>query len=388
MKHLLVALVMVLPAATFAQVESLFGFSNGDGYPSAVAKISPYALGCGADGTIWVGDSLSYMLRTIGPDNITEPVLAHGSPYAGIAVAADGTVYASDPYRNVIQRIGGPHMPPVAPYAGGWVDPGSGGGGFGGDGGPALNAKLNSPLGLAVDGDGNLFIADSSNMRIRRVDAITKVITTVAGGGQLLADGVPATSARLAIPVGVDVDKTTGDIYVVESLGHRVRAVRRATGTISTVAGTGTAGTGGDGGPAILAQLTQPQDVAVAADGGLYIADTGGATVRHVRTDGTITVAAGVKGQHGTGNGKLDRPKSVEFCRGGLVIGEQGNANRGSFLPISVPPTPTAAPSTPTAVNTHTPTVAYTMTRTPTPAMTATRTITSTPTETCPAHCS
>jgi len=160
-----------------------------------------------------------------------------------------------------------------------------------GDGGPAAEAQLDLPMGVAVGSDGSLYIADED--RVRRVGA-DGVITTVAGGGDPpdgVGDGGPATEAYVngveSVAIGPD-----GSLYVVEWSEHRVRRVDPS-GTITTVAGNGTAGYSGDGGPAPEAQLDHPEDVAIGPDGSLYIADTENHRVRRVGPDGTITTVAG-----------------------------------------------------------------------------------------------
>ena len=140
--------------------------------------------------------------------------------------------------------------------------------GFGGEGGPATEALLASPFAVALDGAGNLFIADTSNNRIRRVDAATGVITTVAGTGErgFGGDGGPATAALLRLPGGVALDGA-GNLFITGR--HRVRRVDAATGVITTVAGTGEEGFGGDGGPATAALLAFPGGVALDRIGNL-----------------------------------------------------------------------------------------------------------------------
>jgi hypothetical protein len=172
---------------------------------------------------------------------------------------------------------------------------GIGNGGFSGDGGPAIDALLDYPIGVAVDQMGNLYIADSNNHRIRKVIATTGVITTVAGSGPVGAgnggfsgDGGPATGARLDFPAGVVVGGL-GDLYIADQGNHRVRKVVAATGVITTVAGTGVAGYGGDGGPAASAQLRLPTDVAFDLAGNLYVADQDNHRIRQVEGLGAFS---------------------------------------------------------------------------------------------------
>jgi sugar lactone lactonase YvrE len=157
--------------------------------------------------------------------------------------------------------------------------------GFGGDGGPATAATLNFPQQVVADAAGNLFIAESGNNRVRRVDAATGVITTVAGTGDwgYGGDGGPAAAATLAWPTGVAVD-ATGNLLIAEYGNSRVRRVDAATGIITTVAGTGIPGHGGDGGPATSATLDTPHAMAVDEAGNLYIADPHDNRVRKVST--------------------------------------------------------------------------------------------------------
>jgi len=146
------------------------------------------------------------------------------------------------------------------------------------DNGPATSAELYSPAGVAIDSSGNLFIADTTNQRIRKVTAATQYITTVAGtgtGGYVAGqDGNPATSAEIYNPYSVAVD-ASGNFYIADYSNARVRKVTVATGNISTVAGTGTGGyvAAQDGGPATSAELNNPIGVTIDSSGNLYIAD-------------------------------------------------------------------------------------------------------------------
>jgi uncharacterized repeat protein (TIGR01451 family) len=168
--------------------------------------------------------------------------------------------------------------------------------GFSGDGGPAISAQLFTPKGLALDGSGNLFIADSTNHRIRKVTP-AGTISTVAGVGfmgfppsQSVGDGGPATAARLFYPEGVAVD-VSGALLIADTNNYRIRKV--TAGIISTVAGVGQRGFLGDGQLAVFALLSAPSSVTVDASGNILIADTGNSRIRRVTPDGVIQTIAG-----------------------------------------------------------------------------------------------
>ena len=177
-------------------------------------------------------------------------------------------------------------------------------GGFAGDGSQATSAQLNYPFAAAVGSNGNVYISDQGNSRIRMVTP-AGTITTVAGNGTAgyLGDGGPATSAELNNPGGVAVD-SAGNLYIADTLNHVVRKVT-SSGTITTVAGNNGLGFGygGDFGPANMAQLADPSGVAVDSAGNLYIADTTNNLIRKVDTTGTITTIAGVNNAAYLGDG-------------------------------------------------------------------------------------
>jgi sugar lactone lactonase YvrE len=167
--------------------------------------------------------------------------------------------------------------------------------GYTGDGGPATAAEIGGPFGMALDQHGHLFFADSDNNVIREVDLATGLITTVVGDGTsgFAGDGGPATAAELYVPQGVAVDDS-GHLFIADTSNNRVREVDLSTGVITTVAGDGNAGETGDGGPATSAELLFPAAVAVDHSGHLFIADSGGISVREVDlATGAITTVAG-----------------------------------------------------------------------------------------------
>ena len=171
-----------------------------------------------------------------------------------------------------------------------------------GDGGPATEAQLAFPSDVAVDLDGNVYVADQGNHRIRKVSPGGE-ISTVAGTGsaEFSFDGAPAIETPLSGPAGVAVD-VAGNLYIAERNTHRIRKVA-SSGEISTVAGTGESGLFGDGGPATEARLASPRAVAVGSDGSLYIADPGNHRIRKVSPTGKISTIAGT----GTGGFRGDR---------------------------------------------------------------------------------
>jgi sugar lactone lactonase YvrE len=174
---------------------------------------------------------------------------------------------------------------------------GTGEAAFSGDGGPALQARLNAPSGLAFDASGALFISDTGNNRIRKL-APDGTLSTVAGNGAVGfgGDGGPAIQAKLNAPAGIAVD-ARGNLYFADRGNHRIRKVTPK-GDISTAAGNGEPGFSGDGGPAIQAGLNAPSDVAVNAQGELFIADSGNYRIRKVDKNGLIASVAGNGATH------------------------------------------------------------------------------------------
>ena len=155
--------------------------------------------------------------------------------------------------------------------------------GYSGDGVLAKNAKLNSPTGLALDGKGNLFISDSGNERVRKVDLTTGIISTIAGTGVtgFSGDGSLAIESQLSNPIGLAVDDQ-GDLFIVDRNNNRIRKINISTGIISTVAGTGEAGFSGDGDLARNALLSNPTGLAFSSDGDLFVVDRGNNRIRRI----------------------------------------------------------------------------------------------------------
>src|SRR5438132_12975483 len=203
---------------------------------------------------------------------------------------------------------------------------GTGEKGFAGDGGPANAALLNGPFDVAFDPAGNLYFSDTFNNRIRRVDAKTRVISTVAGNGDkgYSGDGGPATAAALNEPYGIVLDRA-GNIFIADRLHRRVRRVDAVSGIITTAAGTGEAAYGGDGGPAVRAGLAEPNGLAFdPAQRHLYITDVADHRVRVVDlVAGTIATFAGTGKAEHSGDGGPAREAGVFGARA-VKLGADG----------------------------------------------------------------
>jgi hypothetical protein len=203
-----------------------------------------------------------------------------------------------------------------------------------GDGGQATAARLKTPMGVYVTSNGDVYITDNATHQIRKVTAATGIITTVAGNGNpgSTGDGGAATSARLNSPEDVFVT-SSGDIYIADTLNHKIRRVAAATGIITTVAGTGTAGSTGNGGAATAATLSSPHGIVVASNGDYYISERGGNVIRKVTAaTGIITAYAGTGTAGYSGDGgaataaKLSQPQGLALASNGdLSVADTGN---------------------------------------------------------------
>jgi sugar lactone lactonase YvrE len=304
-KLLLLVSALISGITTTAQnINTLAGNSvkacNGVGIPATSANLNaPSGIAIDASGNVYFGDVMCHRIRKINTSGIISTAIdsTHGADAQGIAIDASGNIYFIDNSQHVkmmntsgvITTVAGSgttgyngdgisaitaDMEPngiavdnasniyiadrsgerIRKVTGGIVTTvaGTGSAGFSGDNNPAISAQINNPLGVAVDGAGNLYIVDNGNVRIRKVDA-SGVITTVAGGGSVLGDGGLATAGKLFYPKGVAVD-ATGNIYIGDITAYRIRKINTS-GIITTIAGTGLPGYSGDGGPATAATI-------------------------------------------------------------------------------------------------------------------------------------
>jgi trimeric autotransporter adhesin len=288
--------------STYMGADTHGGYS-GDGGPAVKAQLNgPEGIALDASGNLYIADDGNGVIRKVAASTgiiTTVAGLPGGSSYSGdggpavkaqlngpesVALDASGNLYIADTLNNVIRKVSA-STGIITTAAGNGYGAGINSGGFGGDNGPATSAELSYPEGVALDASGNLYISDTLNMRLRKVDASTGVITTVAGNGVQgsSGDNGAATSAELNHLMGVSAD-ASGNLYIADTGNMRVRKVDVSTGKISAMAGSGTQGYAGDGGPAGSAKLNNPWSTVVDASGNLYIADYANAVVRKVTT--------------------------------------------------------------------------------------------------------
>lgn len=260
------------------------GFSGDGGLATAAALSSPTAV-AESGGYLYIADLGNNRIRRVSPTGTITTVAGGGPPASGngdggaatsatlsaptgVAVDGNGNIYISE------GGLGGSRIRKVSPNGTISTVAGNGTRSFSGDGGPAMSAALNSPVGIALDGVGNLYIADGGNSRIRKVSA-SAIITTVAGNGTLSfsGDGGPAIAAGLNVPTWIAVD-SSGNLFITDSGNERVRMVN-ANGIITTIAGNGVLGTTGDGGPATSAELNVPFGIALGSGGTVYFSTQG-----------------------------------------------------------------------------------------------------------------
>jgi trimeric autotransporter adhesin len=277
-------------------------FSGDDGQAVDASLRGPASVAFDGQGNMFIADSADRRIRRVDAiSGVITTVAGNGNfDFSGdggqataasfrlpssIAVDGQGNLFIADRDSSRIRRVdasSGIIMTIV----------GNGISGFSGDAGLATDASLNLPWGIVLDSHGNLFIADTDNRRVRRVDASSGIITTVAGDGTagFSGDGSSATAASLSYPQGLALDGQ-GNLFIADRDSQRIRRVDATTGIISTVAGDGSIGSTGDGGPATSASFNFPVDIALDSQGNLLIADNTNHLVRRVEAIGLAAPA-------------------------------------------------------------------------------------------------
>ena len=324
---------------------------TGDGGPVTSAELSfPQGVAMDTAGNIYIADSANSVIRKVtAATGIITTVAGNGTTgYSGdggaatsaalgyllnIALDGAGNLYIADSSNNVIREV-------IAASGVVTTIAGNGTGGYSGDTGAATSAELNQPFGVALDSAANLYIADSGNNVIRKVTAATGVITTIAGNGTsgYSGDSGAATSAELNQPFGIALD-SAANLYIADSNNNVIRKVTAATGVITTVAGNGTSGYSGDAGAATSAELNEPLGVALDSTANLYIADSNNNVIREVTAaTGAITTIAGNGFGGYSGDGGAAISASLNGPNGivfGSVIAVQPQVPTPTFTPAT-----------------------------------------------------
>ena len=330
---------------------------SGDSGQAAAAQLSvPGAVAIDPAGNFYIADSLNHRVRRISTSGVITTIAGTGvAGYSGdggpalkaqlngpMGVAADafGDVFIADTSNNRIRKVTGDGTI--------YTVVGNGNAGFFGDGGVGYMAALHTPESVAVDAAGNLYIADTANHRVRTATQAL-VVQTLAGSGRpgFSGDGGPALNAQLNSPAAVALD-SAGNVYIADRDNGRIRMVN-SSGSISTVAGSANTNGIGDGGPAVAAQLVAPQGIAVDAAGDLFLSDTGHNRIREVFSNGTIFTIAGngnccYSGDGGpAANAQINAPLGLAFDgAGNIYIADSANSAIRTIQPANAAPAITA----------------------------------------------
>jgi len=310
MKHVILTLLLTVFTAFLGcfeghcQIINTFAGNGSYSFFNGVAATAtglnlPTSVAVDGFGNVFIDDGNNFRVRKVNSMGIISTIAGTGTVgYSGdggpataanlnyprdIAFDGSGNMYIADNVNNVIRKVNTAGI--ISTFAG------TGTAGYTGDGGAATSAELYNPMGVAIDGSGNVYIGDHFNHVVRKVNG-SGIISTFAGNGinGYSGDGGPATAAELGLPVGITFD-ATGNLYIGDGYDGALRKVNTS-GVISTFAGNGTYGSSGDGGPATLAAVS-PADVAVDHWGNVYFADDNFGRIRKVNTSGFISTYAG-----------------------------------------------------------------------------------------------
>jgi sugar lactone lactonase YvrE len=311
------------------------GGTGGDGSAATQAKlVAPFGVGFDSKGTLFFVEMTGHRLRKIGQDGLVATIAGSGREGSGgdagpaaraelngphsLVVARNDEIFIADTWNNRIRKIE-PRTGAITNVAG------TGRKGFSGDGGPATDAEFGGIYCVALDeSNRTLCLADLDNRRVRQIDLKTGIVTTLAGNGKkgVPVDGADARQSPLVDPRAVALDGQ-GNVYILERSGHALRVVDRA-GKIRTLAGTGQAGDSGDGGDARQARMNGPKHLCVSAEGDVLIADTENHRIRVFKpTTAIIDTVAGTgrKGTAGLGGSAKEAELSQPH---GVTIGPGG----------------------------------------------------------------
>jgi hypothetical protein len=314
------------------------GYTGDNGAAISAELYGPSGVDFDSAGNMFIGDTSNNVVRKVDASTqIITTIAGTGVPGfsgdGGLGASAelnhpgratfdrDLNIYITDENNERVRRVNSvTHV--IQTVAG------NGTPGFSGDGGPATDAELNFPNGEATDSNGDLYIADSQNNRLRKLTVSTGIITTVAGNGLAgySGDGVPATDAALNFPSRPYIDPN-GNIYIADYGNDRVRKVDGKTGIITTVAGNGIAGYSGDGGAATSAELNGPLSVVLDSSGILYIADINNSRIRAVNTSANSITVMGITIQ----------PGQIMTVVGTGVAGYSGDSGPGIAARVNLP---------------------------------------------------
>ena len=280
---------------------------------TTIPLILPSAIVFDQQGNLYLAETANHVIRKVDTTGIITTIAGTGTQGfsgdsgpataarldspQGLALDTDQNLYIADTRNHLIRKLN--LTAGIITTIGGATINGNISPGFSGDNGPATAAHLNLPTALAFDPAGNLYIADTQNHRIRKIAATTGNITTIAGNGTqgFSGDAGPATSASIDSPTGLSVD-TSSNVYLADTHNHRIRKITAATGKITTIAGTSATGYNGDNTTATTATLALPHGLTIDPAGNLYLADTANHRIRRIdATTGIITTIAGAGAQ-------------------------------------------------------------------------------------------
>jgi len=312
------------------------GFNGNDIAATSAQLYSPWGLAFDTAGNLLIADWGNSLIRKVDRNTRVISAVA-GNRLSGLPTGDGGQATAarvSSPYCMAAGPTGDVfisdalHRIRMVNHLSGTITTvvGDGTGSYNGDNIPATTARINVPSGIVIDASGTVYFAEEVGARIRKVDAGTWTIVTVAGTGVTAdsADGIPATTASLNTPEGIAVDGS-GNVFVAEFLGHRVRKIYATTGLITTVAGTGTPGYNGDGIPAATAKLDHPWGVVLDAAGNLFIGDTFNHRVRKVDAVTQVVTTVAGTGAWGLGAEGVEPTESLLAYPTGVAVDATGS---------------------------------------------------------------